>query len=257
MMTTEFIIEIQNLTKKYGSLTAVNNLNIKIPRGQLFGFLGPNGAGKTTTIKILAGLLKPTSGSVKIGGLDVSKFSLQVKKITGYIPDRPFLYEKLTGQEFLEFISRLYEIDLSKAQKKIAEYLTLFRLFDWRNQLIENYSHGMKQKLTMCAAFLHSPELIIVDEPMVGLDPEGALLVKKIFQGLVDEGVTIFMSTHTLTIAQQLCERIVIIQKGTIIADGSFEKLQDSAHISSNELEDVFLELTREENFFEHKDLRK
>lgn len=238
------MITIENLVKKYGPLTAIDDLNLTIPAGQFFGFLGPNGAGKTTTIKILAGLLKQTSGKVTVGGYDLEHDAFEAKKLIGYIPDKPFIYERLTGQEFLEFVSRLYHMDWRYSQKKIAEYLDMFRLTASAHDLIEGYSHGMKQKLVMSSALLHDPKVIIVDEPMVGLDPEGARLVKRIFRDCVRRGVTIFMSTHTLAIAQQLCDRIVIIQKGKIRADGTFEDLKKLSQSKSDELEDVFLELT-------------
>ncbi|MFC1852699.1 ABC transporter ATP-binding protein [candidate division CSSED10-310 bacterium] len=240
------MIELDGLSKTFGRVKAVNNISLTIPQGQFFGFLGPNGAGKTTTIKILAGLLKPTSGRVTMGGFDITTDGMKAKKITGYIPDKPFLYEKLTAHEFLEFIARIYELEWREAQQRMKEYLDIFRLSEWKNELIESFSHGMKQKLVMSAALLHNPQIIIVDEPMVGLDPEGALLVRKIFKNLVEQGVTIFMSTHTLPIAQQLCDRIVIIQRGIIVADGDIDTLKQKAHSGSNELEDIFLQLTRD-----------
>lgn len=240
------MITIEKLNKRFGSIVAVDSLSLSIPEGQLFGFLGPNGAGKTTTIKILAGILKPTSGSVSIGGFDLATHPRQAKQITGYIPDKPFLYEKLSGYEFLEFIARLYGLDVKRAMVRAEEYLDMFRLTRWSHEQIEGYSHGMKQKLVMSSALLHEPRVIIVDEPMVGLDPEGALQVKTIFRQLVRKGVTIFMSTHTLAIAQQLCDRIAIIHQGTIIADGSFAQLRDLSRHQATELEDIFLELTRD-----------
>lgn len=238
------MIEIINLTKRYGNITAVSELNLTIPNGQLFGFLGPNGAGKTTTIKTLVGLLKPTSGVVKIEGFDVQKQPLEAKRVVGFIPDKPFIYEKLTGKEFLQFTAGLYQVEPRSVDERIAQLLDMFELNDWGDELVESYSHGMRQKLVMSAALIHQPQVIVVDEPMVGLDPKGARLVKKIFRELCDNGTTIFMSTHTLEIAEQMCDHIAIIQKGQIIAQGTIEELHRLAQTTKTNLEDIFLELT-------------
>jgi ABC-2 type transport system ATP-binding protein len=236
------MIKLINLTKNYGKLIAVNNINLEVSPGVIFGFLGPNGAGKTTTIKMMAGLLQPTNGSILIGGHDVQKDPLKAKFITGFIPDRPFLYEKLTATEFMHFVARLYEMD--DAQKRIAELLELFGLPDWKNELVENFSHGMKQRLVMASALLHHPRVLVVDEPMVGLDPRGARLVKDIFKDLASRGVTIFMSTHTLEIVEQMCTRVAIINKGDLIAEGSVEDLGRMARMENSHLEPIFLRLT-------------
>jgi ABC-2 type transport system ATP-binding protein len=236
------MIKLINLTKNYGKLIAVNNINLEVSPGVIFGFLGPNGAGKTTTIKMMAGLLQPTNGSILIGGHDVQKDPLKAKFITGFIPDRPFLYEKLTATEFMHFVARLYEMD--DAQKRIAELLELFGLPDWKNELVENFSHGMKQRLVMASALLHHPRVLVVDEPMVGLDPRGARLVKDIFKDLASRGVTIFMSTHTLEIVEQMCTRVAIINKGDLIAEGSVEDLGRMARMENSHLEQIFLRLT-------------
>ena len=175
------MIDIINLTKRYGNITAVSNINLTIPDGQFFGFLGPNGAGKTTTIKTIVGLLKPTSGMVKVEGFDVQQEPLRAKQIIGFIPDKPFIYEKLTGREFLQFMAGLYQVNSSEIETRIAQLLDMFELSEWGNELVESYSHGMRQKLVMSAALIHQPKVIVVDEPMVGLDPKGARLVKKIF----------------------------------------------------------------------------
>jgi len=238
------VIIVDKMTKEYGPVQAVKNINLTVAQGQFFGFLGPNGAGKTTTIKIMVGLLKPTRGNITIGGYNINEFPLQARKITGYIPDKPFLYDKLTGREFLDFIARLYGLDMGQAREKSEQYLEIFKLREWGDELIESYSHGMKQKIVITSALLHDPQVIIVDEPMVGLDPEGALLVKNILRQRAHQGVTIFMSTHTLAIAQQLCDRIAIIHKGTIIADGSIDELKKKVSAGTEELEDIFLELT-------------
>ena len=238
----EPMIELINLTKNYGRLTAVNKINLKVSPGVIFGFLGPNGAGKTTTIKMMAGLLQPTDGTILIGGHDIRTEPLKAKSMTGFIPDRPFLYEKLTATEFMLFVARLFEMDDS--HNRISELLELFGLPDWKNELVENFSHGMKQRLVMASALLHHPRVLVVDEPMVGLDPRGARLVKDIFKGLASRGVTIFMSTHTLEIVEQMCTRVAIINKGDIIAEGSVEDLGRMARMPESHLEPIFLRLT-------------
>lgn len=233
-----------NLTKLYRGLRAVDNLNLEIKEGVVFGFLGPNGAGKTTTIKMMAGVLKPTSGEVIINGIDVSKEPAEAKRRIGFIPDQPFLYEKLTGLEFLQFVAGLYNLDHSPSLNgHMMELLELFELSHWSDELIESFSHGMKQRLVMCAALLHEPEVIIVDEPMVGLDPRAARLVKDIFKDQAEEGRTIFMSTHSLEVAQEVCQEIAIIQAGKIIATGTAEDLKREAGVDGN-LENIFLKLT-------------
>jgi len=236
------MIKLVNLTKLYGKLTAVNSINLEVARGEVFGFLGPNGAGKTTTIKMMAGLLQPTSGSALIGGYDVQQEPLKAKFITGFIPDRPFLYEKLTAAEFMHFVAKLYDMNGPKA--RIGELLDLFGLSEWADELVENYSHGMKQRLVMASSLLHKPRVLVVDEPMVGLDPRGARLVKDIFKDLASTGVTVFMSTHTLEIVEHMCTRVAIINKGEIIAEGSVEDLGRMARMPSSHLEPIFLRLT-------------
>ncbi len=237
-------IEINHLTKRYGNITAVSDLTLQIAQGEFFGFLGPNGAGKTTTIKILAGLLKPTSGTVRIAGFDIQRQPLEAKRVIGFIPDRPFIYPKLTGREFLKFVAGLYELESEIYLKRIERFLDMFELTAWGDELIESYSHGMKQKLVMSSALLHQPRVLIVDEPMVGLDPKGARVVKEIFKRVSQEGTTIFMSTHSLEVAEQMCHRIGIILKGNLIAQGTIGELQQMAQTSLTRLEDIFLELT-------------
>jgi ABC-2 type transport system ATP-binding protein len=236
------MIKLTNLTKLYGKLIAVNSINLEVTRGEIFGFLGPNGAGKTTTIKMMAGLLQPTSGSAFIGGYDVQEEPLKAKFITGFIPDRPFLYEKLTAREFMHFIAKLYDMDDEK--NRISALLDLFGLNEWADELVENFSHGMKQRLVMASALLHRPQVLVVDEPMVGLDPRGARLVKDIFKDLASKGVTVFMSTHTLEIVENMCTRVAIINKGEIIAEGSVEDLGRMARMPNSHLEQIFLRLT-------------
>ncbi|MDY6792297.1 MAG: ABC transporter ATP-binding protein [Thermodesulfobacteriota bacterium] len=238
------MIELKDLTKNYADFPAVDHLNLSIQKGEIFGFIGPNGAGKTTTIKMIGGVLEPTSGSVMIAGIDMKKHPEKAKSKIGFIPDRPYLYEKLTGMEFLKFVADLYGVDADVFLKKASQHLNMFSLLDWSNELIESYSHGMKQRLIMAAALLHDPEVIIVDEPMVGLDPVAIMMVKDLFQNLAKQGVTVFMSTHTLKIAEDICDRIGVIHKGRLIAKGTTEDLQQEAQVSNADLEQVFLNLT-------------
>ncbi len=237
------MIRTINLTKRFGTKVAVNRLNLDIKRGEIFGFLGPNAAGKTTTIKLLAGLLIPTEGSASLCGFDIQKEGLSAKRLLSYIPDVPFLYEKLTGREFLRFISEVYELDGSIAEKKREELLSRWNLSQDGDILLEEYSHGMRQKIVYCAALLHEPKILLIDEPMVGLDPKSMRLVKDIFREQAALGVTIFMSTHTLSIAEEVCDRVGIIEDGNLIAIGSIEELKKQSGISGA-LEDVFLRLT-------------
>lgn len=237
------IIELVNLSKMYKGLKAVDSINLRVRKGIVFGFLGPNGAGKTTTLKMMAGILKPSGGKVIIDGMDLSKKPEGVKSICGFIPDRPYLYEKLTGYEFLRFIGGLYDLNHDVLDNRISELLELFELSHWSDELVESYSHGMKQRLVMCSSLLHDPKVIIVDEPMVGLDPKGARLVKDIFRNEAGKGKTVFVSTHSLDIAQEICSDIAIIQTGRIIATGSAEELKKQAGIDGN-LENIFLKLT-------------
>jgi ABC-2 type transport system ATP-binding protein len=238
------MIELNNLTKLYRGFRAVDNLNLRIGKGIVFGFLGPNGAGKTTTIKMMAGVLKPTAGQVVIDGIDIARDPSEAKRRVGFVPDQPFVYEKLTGREFLQFVAGLYGLNHSQSLNgNITELLELFELSHWSDELIESFSHGMKQRLVMCAALLHDPEVIVVDEPMVGLDPKGARLVKDIFRRQAQKGRTIFMSTHSLEVAQEVCQEIAIIQAGKIIATGTAEDLKRQAGVDGT-LENIFLKLT-------------
>ena len=238
------MIDIKNLTKKYGDFPAVNNINISVPANEIFGFIGPNGAGKTTTIKMIGGILAPTSGSVTICGIDMKDEPEKAKNRIGFIPDRPYIYEKLTGKEFLKFTADLYGVKEDDFEKESEEKLKLFTLMDWSNELIESYSHGMKQRLIMAAALIHDPKVIIIDEPMVGLDPIAIKLVKDLFKNLSGLGVSIFMSTHTLKVAEDICHRIGVIHKGSLIAVGTAEELKDKADASSADLEQIFINLT-------------
>lgn len=249
------MIKLIDLTKVYKGFRAVDEINIDVKAGVIFGFLGPNGAGKTTTIKMMAGIIKPTSGQIIINGMDLAEKPSAVKQYVGYIPDRPFLYEKLSGLEFLLLIAGLYRLDHTPLFKhRISELLELFDLSHWKDELIESYSHGMKQRLVMCASLLHRPRVLIVDEPMVGLDPRAARLVKGIFKEQASNGTTIFMSTHSLEVAQEICDEIAIIQAGQIIAKGTSEALSRKAGVDGN-LEHTFLKLTEGKRLAHEKSL--
>src|SRR5512132_3665778 len=239
------MIELRALTKRYGTFTAVNNIDLTVPRGELFGFLGPNGAGKTTTLRMIAGILRPTAGTVHIGGIDLAAQPIAAKSKLGFIPDRPFIYEKLTGAEFLRFVAGLYNQDGPQVEHRARELLALFDLEEWRDELVESYSHGMRQKLIISSAFVHRPEVIVVDEPMVGLDPKAARILKDLFREYVRRGHTIMMSTHTLEVAETLCDRIGIIQHGKIRAVGTIQDLRDES-TGGGGLEEIFLKLTGE-----------
>ena len=240
------MIELRSLTKRYGSFTAVNSVDLDVPRGELFGFLGPNGAGKTTTLRMIAGILRPSSGTVRIAGVDLAKQPTEAKQKLGFIPDRPFIYEKRTGREFLRFVAVLYGQQGAQVEHRGRELLSLFDLEDWRDELVESYSHGMRQKLIISSAFVHRPDVIVVDEPMVGLDPKAARTLKDVFREYTRRGHTIMMSTHTLEVAQAMCDRIAIIQRGRIAAAGTMDDLRRHAESGTEGLEDIFLRLTGE-----------
>lgn len=240
----------ENLTKTFGNLVAVDNLNLSVEEGELFGFLGPNGAGKTTSIKMMTGLLKPTAGSARIGGFDIQRQPLEARRAFGYIPDNPFLYEKLTGREYLHFMADLYDVPQAGRGERIADLLALFELQDKGSEMIQGYSRGMRQKIATAGALIHSPPVIFLDEPTVGLDPKGARTLRDILQELCRRGTAVLISTHILGIAEQMCDRVAIVNKGKIIAQGTVAELrQSAAHESPNSptdrsLEDIFLHLT-------------
>ena len=238
------MIRLTGLTKRYGTFTAVNDLTLEIPRGELFGLLGPNGAGKTTTLRMIAGILQPTAGTVEIGGVDMRRRPRAAKMRMGYIPDRPFVYDKLTGAEFMRFVAALYGQEGPAVERRIEELLELFELSDWKHELTESYSHGMRQKLIIASALAHRPEVVVVDEPTVGLDPKGARLLKDIFRQLVARGGTVLMSTHTLEVAEATCDRIAIIRNGVIAASGTMEELRVQTASEGLTLEQLFLKLT-------------
>jgi len=236
------MIRTYGLTKHFGATVAVDNLDLNVTAGEIFGFLGPNGAGKTTTIKMLVGLLQPTAGHALIGGYDIQKQPLQAKALIGYVPDTPFLYEKLTGQEFLRFVARLYDLDAPTANRRIAELLEMFELSERAGDLVQGYSHGMRQKLALAAALLHRPRAFFLDEPTVGLDPKSARQVKDLLRSLASQGTCIFMSTHILEIAERMCDRVGIIDHGRLLACGTMEELRQAG--GPGTLEDIFLQLT-------------
>ena len=238
------MIAIHDLVKRYGQFTAVDGVSLDVQPGEIHGFLGPNGAGKTTTLRMIAGLLKPTTGRVTVNGHDMAQAPEQAKGSLGFIPDRPFIYEKLTAGEFLRFHGGLYGMDGNGLGDRVREMLELFELGRWEHELVESFSHGMKQRLVMCAAFLHRPRAVIVDEPMVGLDPRGARLIKDVFRRMSGRGVALLMSTHTLEVAQEMCDRISIILKGRIIASGSVPDIRAMGDRHDDQLTSVFLKLT-------------
>jgi len=237
------VIKAEKLTKKYGTTLAVDNLNLEIPPGEIFGFLGPNGAGKTTTVKLFTGLARPTSGKTLVGGYDVLLNPIEVKRLIGYIPDEPYIYPKLTGREFLDFVGEIYDIPHDEIQATTKRLFQQFGLVEYSGTLIEEYSHGMRQKLLYTALLLHKPRAIFLDEPLVGLDPATSRLVKNILNELADEGAAIFMCTHVLEIAEKLCHRVGIIDHGHLIAIGTIDELRNRAG-NRGDLEDVFLTLT-------------
>jgi ABC-2 type transport system ATP-binding protein len=246
-VSREPMIVCQGLTKTFGSLTAVDNLTLSVGAGELFGFLGPNGAGKTTTIKMMTGLLRPAAGTAVIGGYDILREPLKAKAIFGYIPDNPFLYEKLTGREFVNFMADLYSVKSPDRASRIEGLLRLFDLEDKANALIQGYSRGMRQKIALAGALIHDPKVVFLDEPTVGLDPKSARLMKDILRRLCDAGATVFVSTHILEIAERMCDRFAIVNRGRIVATGTMEELRRQAASDASAtrtLEDIFLELT-------------
>jgi ABC-2 type transport system ATP-binding protein len=239
------MIELDHVTKRYGVKTAVADLSLHIEAGELFAFLGPNGAGKTTTIKLMCGLLFPTAGTVKVGGYDLKDQGEEARQLISYVPDQPYLYEKLTGREFLQFIASMYCMDTERGRRRIDEMIELFGLGEFVDDLTERYSHGMRQRTVFAAAFLHEPRVLIVDEPTVGLDPRSVRLLKNLLRSEADRGVTVFLSTHSLDVVEQLADRIGIVEHGHLIGCGTLETLRKQADVDGS-LEEVFLRLTEE-----------
>jgi len=241
------MIVCDGLEKQFGGLRAVDHLDLVVGAGELFGFLGPNGAGKTTSIKMMTGLLRPSAGTARIGGYDIQSEPLKAKALFGYIPDNPFLYEKLTGREFIRFMADLYSVPTEGRSRKIDDLLRLFELEDKADALIQGYSRGMRQKIALAGALVHQPKVIFLDEPTVGLDPKSARLMKDVLRRLCNEGTTVFVSTHILEIAERMCDRFAIINKGKIVATGTMEELRQRSSNDPDQqrsLEDIFLELT-------------
>lgn len=249
----EVSIKLDNITKSYGDFTALKLINLEISAGELFGFLGPNGAGKTTLIRILTGIIRQTAGDVIIYGNNLNKFPRKAKSLIGFVPDRPYLYEKLTPLEYFDFMGGLYSVDSEQILAKGQEMLEMFNLWERRNELIESFSHGMKQKVAMSAAVLHDPDIFVVDEPTVGLDPKSIRLAKDFFVKLTKMGKTVFLTTHTLSVAQDLCDRIAIINHGEIVALGSMLELKEKMHMKHANLEGIFLKITEEDTNAEIK----
>lgn len=236
------MIRLTGLQKRYGAFEAVRGIDLHVQPGEVFGFLGPNGAGKTTTMKMVAGLLKPSAGSVVIDGVDAARDPVEAKRRIGYIPDRPYLYERLTGREMLRFVGGIFSMDEGAIDARGGELLEFLGLHHFGDEMIEGYSHGMKQRLTLACALLHDPRLMVVDEPMVGLDPAGARLIKGVFRERARTGRTVFLSTHTLDVAEAICDRVAIVHQGRIAALGTVAELK-SLHAEGGRLEDVFLRL--------------
>ena len=237
------MIRTRGLTRMYGDFAAVDHLDLEVKPGEIFGFLGPNGAGKTTTIRMLVGLLRPTSGSVEVDGIDLVANPLAARSRIAYLPDTPYLYDKLTAREFLHFVAGLYRIPAERAARRIDELLEIFSLSERADDLVEGFSHGMRQKTVMASALVHDPRIMFLDEPTVGLDPKSARLMRDIFRQLGERGTTVFLSTHILEIAERMCDRVGIIHEGKLIALGTVSELRERAS-QSGTLEDIFLELT-------------
>jgi len=240
----ENLIEARHLAKRYGDKVAVKDISFDVYGGEVFGFLGPNGAGKTTTLKMIVGLLQPTSGTVRVAGYDVQAQPRLAKASCGYVPDTPNLYAKLTGRELLRFVGDLYDLDRAQAARRMDELLRMFDLANAANDTVDSYSHGMQQKASLAAALMHDPRVLILDEPTVGLDPKSARLIKDILRQLADRGAAVMLSTHILEIAERMCDRIGIINKGELIAVGTMEELRRLDQTGQTSLEDIFLGLT-------------
>jgi ABC-2 type transport system ATP-binding protein len=237
-------VELRNVVKRYADITAVDNIDLDVGYGEIFGLLGPNGSGKSTTMKMILGLLKPNSGSLKVLGVNVRDDPVTIKRQVGYVPETPRLYEFLTGLEYLDFIGDIYGVETSEKRKRVATYLSALELEGREGDLINSYSQGMKQKIALISALIHKPRLLILDEPLNGLDPKSARIVKDLLRELASQGVTIIISTHILEIAQAMCDRIAIMYKGRLQALGDMNELREKARMPGSDLEDIFLKLT-------------
>jgi ABC-2 type transport system ATP-binding protein len=237
------MIELTEVTKRFGAKTAVDRLSLRVATGELFAFLGPNGAGKTTTIKMLCGLLRPDSGGIRVGGLDLQREGDAARRMLSYVPDQPYLYEKLTGREFLEFVVGMYGIDSQPGMRNIEECIELFEMADYIDTLTENYSHGMKQRVVFASALVHDPRVLVVDEPMVGLDPRSARLIKDLLRRKASAGMAVFMSTHTLSVAEQVADTIGIVQDGRLLCCDSLDRLRRRFE-TDRSLEDLYFLIT-------------
>ncbi len=242
-------IRLEGVRKEFNKTVAVQSLDLTVERGEIYGFLGPNGAGKTTTIKMIAGLMTPTRGTIEVCGLDVQKQSLEARKRLAYVPDQPYLYDKLSGREFLTFVGRLYHHEDEYIHRQIQHYTDLFQMEEYLDDLAESYSHGMKQRVVLSATFLHDPDVILVDEPLVGLDPESSRLVRTLFREQVDQGCSIFMSTHVLSIAEDVADRIGVIAEGELLEEGTLRELRQRAGQQEAGLEELFMNITRDAEY--------
>jgi ABC-2 type transport system ATP-binding protein len=241
---SKLAVNLENLSKNFGTIQAVKNLDLQIDIGTVFGFLGPNGSGKSTTMKMILGLLKADSGSLNVYGINVSTNPWEVKKIVGYVPESPRLYTFLTGLEYLDFIADVYGLDPTTKKNRIEEYLDAFDLENRENEMISGYSHGMQQKIAIIAALLHKPKLLIMDEPLSGLDPKSARIVKDLLHKLANEGITTILSTHVLEIADAVCDKMAILYQGTKLAEGTPAQLRKESKMPNSTLEEIFLKLT-------------
>ena len=239
------LIEVKSLTRRFGNFTAVDNVSLEVRAGEIFGFLGPNGAGKTTTIRMMSGILRPAAGQICLAGIDIARDPIGAKSITGYIPDRPYIYARLTGREFLYFISDIYSVEPSVIDERIDALLDEYDLNDWQDELVDSYSHGMKQRLATCAALVHKPRVLILDEPMVGLDPIGARLLKNSLRKLAAGGVAVFLSTHSLDVAEELADRLAVINQGKLVATGTLDEIHKLSGSVSSDIEEIFISLTK------------
>ncbi|MBT8462906.1 MAG: ABC transporter ATP-binding protein [Gemmatimonadetes bacterium] len=239
------MILLENLTKRYGDFTAVDGIDLEIGMARIFGLLGPNGAGKTTTLRMIAGILRPDSGRVVVAGHDNISSPIQARQSLGFVPDRPFVYDKLTGAELLRFSAGVYGVTGPEVEKRIDELLDLWDLTPWKDQLVESYSHGMRQKLILSSALIHRPPVLVIDEPMVGLDPRSAWLLKDVLRTFADNGGTVLVSTHTLELAESLCDQLAVIDRGRVVASGSIDDLRREARSETAGLEEIFLKITR------------